>query len=575
MIPRRQSLFFRLNRIIILVNLACYMLVGVVVYNHLNTQATTQTRAFVSDACRQAAGSVGAFTHRYEWNADLLSSDTAINDFLNTQRDSAYLSYPVFLQYKSIHSRLSQLISTDPAMLSVTVMKDDPHLLSDGVYICRTDGMFLRYMAENPRSLNRWACLDGWLYLLNTPRASRESLLVMRLDEQALYQSVGVEGKGVDYYLTDDRGVVLSSSDRSLPGSLLPRPLQNALEAGQICEIEGNVMCDSTETGSLRLLVTYPVSDMRQANTRTVLRIILTVLLAMCFSIVLLSLLSRTFSGNIRRILQKLRVMGGGDFLQEADVRTGDELEQIDKSVCDLGSNVDRLNKNLIDAAEHEKAMELRFLQMQINRHFLNNSLSSLRWMAVRKGEGELSELMENLMDFYRVTLSQDDILLLRDEIALVENYVRLENVIHMGEIHFHCDIPAELRDIRVCKMTLQPFIENSIHHGKIQGTVLDIWLTGEEISDNVLLRVEDNGLGMSPERMEELEEILQGKKSGGDSIAICNTLSRLRGLYGPDADIAIMAHQGTVIEIMLPLGEKQPRSDRSGEKEETDEAEF
>ena len=133
MIPRRQSLFFRLNRIIILVNLACYMLVGVVVYNHLNTQATTQTRAFVSDACRQAAGSVGAFTHRYEWNADLLSSDTAINDFLNTQRDSAYLSYPVFLQYKSIHSRLSQLISTDPAMLSVTVMKDDPHLLSDGV----------------------------------------------------------------------------------------------------------------------------------------------------------------------------------------------------------------------------------------------------------------------------------------------------------------------------------------------------------------------------------------------------------------------------------------------------------
>ena len=557
MIPRRQSLFFRLNCIIILVNLACYMLVGAVVYSHLNNQATTQTQTFVVDACQQAAASIAAFTYRYEWNADILSSDTSINDFLNTQRDSSYLSYPIFLQYKNIYSRFSQLLSVDPTLLSVTIMKDDPHLLSDGLYVCRPSDLFLRYMAENPKSLSRWAFLDGRLYLLNTPRASRDSLLVMQLDERALYQSVGVQGKGVDYYLTDGHGTVLSSSDRSLLGSFLPQALQNALTGGQLSEIEGNVMCYPQETGTLRLLVTYNVSGMRQANTRAVLRMILTVLLTMCVSIVLLSLLSRTFSGNIRRILQKLRIMGGGEFLQEPTVHTKDELEQIDKSICDLGSNVDRLSKNLIDAAEHEKALELRFLQMQINRHFLNNSLSSLRWMAVRRGEGELSELMENLMDFYRVTLSQDDILLLQDEITLVENYVRLENVIHMGEIHFHCDIPKELRTIQVCKMTLQPFIENSIHHGKIQGTVLDIWLTGEEMADNVLLRVEDSGHGMSPERMEELQEILQGKKSGGDSIAIYNTLSRLRGLYGPDADIAIMAHQGTVVEIMLPLGEK------------------
>ena len=554
---RSRSLFTKFNLVTVLINLICFMGIGIVFSQHMEAQGNVQTQNFVMDAGQRAASTVSAFTDRFEWSADILSADSAINSFLNELRAAPTLPYTTFVQYKNIGSRFSLLLSADPSLVSVSIMKEDPYLLSDGQYVLPADQLFQPYIHAPAFIVNRWVMLDGNVYLLNTPRSARNSLLVMQLDEQALYQSLSVQSEGVDYYLLDSSCTILSSSHRDLVGCSLPDPLQTALSAGEMSEIEGNILCWPQTAGSLRMLITYDVSAMRAANSQTAFRIILVVILSMFISILLLWLLSRSISRNIRRILQKLQIMSQGNFVQDPSVSTGDELQAIDSSICDLGRNVDMLNRNLVEAAQHQKRLELRFLQMQINRHFLHNSLSSLRWMAVRKGEGELSELMENLIAFYRITLSQDDLLSLREEVKLVENYVSLENVIHLGDLHFHCDIPRELMDIMVCKMTLQPFIENCIHHGKIQGQPLDIWLSAEEIAGSMLLRVEDNGHGMSRERVEELQEIFQGKKPGGDSIAIYNTLSRLRGLYGQDVDISIMVRQGTVIEIMIPLQEE------------------
>lgn len=552
-----RSLFTKFNLVTVLINLICFMGIGIVFFHHLETQSNVRTQSFVLDAGQRVASTVSTFTDRFEGNADILSADNSINSFLNELGDAPTLSYSTFVQYKNIGSRFSLLLSVEPSLLSIHITKDTPYLLSDGQYVLPTDPLFRPYVYSPSYIVNQWTVLDGNVYLLNTPRASRNSLLVMQLDEQALYQSLAVPSEELAYYLLDSSQTILSSSHRDLLGKPLPDSLQNALNAGEMSEIEGNILCCPQQAGNLSLLITYDVSAMRSGNSQTAFRMILIVVFSMLLSILLLWLLSRSISGNIRRILRKLQIMSQGEFVQQPSVQTGDEMEEIDSSICELGMTVNRLSQNLVEAALHQKQLELRFLQMQINRHFLHNSLSSLRWMAVRKGEGELSELMENLIAFYRVTLSQDDILSLRDEVKLVENYVSLENVIHLGDLHFHCDIPKELMNTTVCKMTLQPFIENCIHHGKIQGQPLDIWLSAEDLAGSLLLRVEDNGHGISRERVEELQEIFQGKKPGGNSIAIYNTLSRLRGLYGQDVDISIMVRQGTVIEIMIPLQEK------------------
>ncbi len=552
------SLFAKLNLITVLVNLAGYALMAIVLYTQLNASARTQTQSFVEATGHQVTSAVSSFTARYEWNAEILSTDQDINSFLNTRHDKNQLTYALFVQYKNIGSRFSQLLSADPGLLSVCLMKNDPNLLEDGKYVVRASGLFSQLLEQKKALKNRWLSTEGSLYLANTPRLASGSLLVMQLREEDLYDSIGVGGEGMfDYYVLDNENKVLSSSQRERLGEVLPGSLLPLLSANGVVEVAGNIMCYSAKVGDLGVLVAYDVSGIRADNARTLTGLMLLVVLAMLVSIGAMTWMGRSFSRNIRRILKKLGLMREGGFAQTPTLKTADELQLIDESICDLGDNVVRLNQSLMDAAQRQKALELRFLQMQINRHFLHNSLSSLRWMAVRSGQEELSGLMESLISFYKVTLSQDDILSLQEEVTLVENYVRLENVIHLGDLRFHCDIPDELLSIPVCKMTLQPFVENAIHHGKIQGTPLDIWLTAEEMAGSVILRVEDNGHGMTDERATELKNILQGSKSGGDSIAMYNTLSRLRGLYGPDVDISIMVRQGTAIEMMLPPQEE------------------
>ncbi len=555
---RLNSLFAKLNWMTVLVNLAGYALVALVLYTQLNASARIQTRNFVEATGRQVSSAVSTFTARYEWNAEMLSADQDINSFLSTRHDKNQLPYALFVQYKNIGSRFSQLLSVDPCVLSIYLIKDDPNLLEDGKYVVRANGAFSQLIAQGETLKNRWITTKDGLYLINTPRLVRGSLLVLQLQEKDLYESIGVDGEGIfDYYVLAGDNKVLSSSQRDMLGNALPDDLLPLLSVKGVAETAGDVLYYTAGIGDLSVLVAYDVSDIRANNARTLTGLMLLVALVMLVSILLMTWMGRSFSRNIRRILSKLRHMREGSFAQAVSIKTADELQLIDESICDLGNNVARLNQSLVDAAQRQNALELRFLQMQINRHFLHNSLSSLRWMAVRSGQEKLSDLMESLIAFYKVTLSQDDILSLQDEVTLVENYVRLENVIHLGDLRFHCDIPMELLNIRVCKMTLQPFVENAIHHGKIQGKPLDIWLTAEEISGSVILRVEDNGHGMTDERAAELQQILQGDMSGGDSIAMYNTLSRLRGLYGKDVDIAIMVREGTLIEMILPLQEE------------------
>ncbi|MEG0767816.1 MAG: hypothetical protein RR482_08875, partial [Clostridia bacterium] len=152
----RHSLFSKLNWLTILINLACYMLIGAALYRHLDARANAQTQSFVTAACQQVTSAITTFTSRYEWHAEMLSTDYEINSFLNARRDTKHLSYALFEKYRNIGSRFSQLLATDPTLLSIQLMKDDPNLLGDGQYVRRPDAAFREYLAENPKSVNRW-----------------------------------------------------------------------------------------------------------------------------------------------------------------------------------------------------------------------------------------------------------------------------------------------------------------------------------------------------------------------------------------------------------------------------------
>ena len=459
-----------------------------------------------------------------------------------------------------LRSRFSQITYTDSAVVSVALLIDQEDLVSDGVNVFSLDESPIETIDMKKSYINEWLSDEEYLYLVNTPRKfpMTDSLLVFKIAEEALYNAMGVgENSLFDYYFTTEEGKILSSSDRSVLNTVLEEPLLECLSTDGFMEYAQNKTAYCVDYDGRKIVIVHDTFLLRSNFLYSVFSNILLIACIITLTVLCVHFRGKVFSNCIRSIQDLLSKIKNGEFHHQPMIKSGDELQFIDECICDMGDQVSELNQSLIKSVEQRKNLEIRSLQMQINRHFLYNSLSSLRWMAVRRNQDDLAELMESLISFYKVTLCQNEMITLRDEIKLVGDYIQLENLIHNGNLHFHCDIPEEILPIRVCKMLLQPFVENSIHHGKIQRIPLDIWLSAEIIGDSVIMRIEDNGLGMRQEVADRLQKVIAGEEANSESIGIYNTVMRLKELYGPSTEVLFTAENGTRIEIIFPLTEQ------------------
>lgn len=225
--------------------------------------------------------------------------------------------------------------------------------------------------------------------------------------------------------------------------------------------------------------------------------------------------------------------------------------------------------ENLINASK--KQAEYLALQNQINPHFLYNTLEGIRSEALLAGLDGVAEMTEALATFFRYTISRvEHLVTLEDELANIENYYyiqqfRFGDKLALSIVYDHDEDVSEL-DILNCrlpKLTLQPIVENSIYHGierKIGRGHLVIRIG---VSDTRLrIRVSDDGLGMSEEKLYQLNEKLRslsldavgGREGGKGGIAVVNVNNRIKLLFGEEYGIQVYSHEGTGTDVVIHL---------------------
>jgi sensor histidine kinase YesM len=216
-----------------------------------------------------------------------------------------------------------------------------------------------------------------------------------------------------------------------------------------------------------------------------------------------------------------------------------------------------------VQAAELARAQaELRALRAQINPHFLFNALNTIRYF-VRADPETARRLLVDLSEVFQRALRSGEFVPLRDELSYVHAYLSLEQA-RLGErLHvIRPDPTPDLLDRLVPTLILQPIVENAVVHGVARkpggGTV---WIIVEPADGVLLLRVQDDGPGMSPERMAQVlaprEETQTRGRDGkaSTSIGLRNVDGRLRSLYGDEfrLDIKSQPGQGTWVQIRIP----------------------
>ncbi|WP_125154626.1 sensor histidine kinase [Clostridium rectalis] len=211
--------------------------------------------------------------------------------------------------------------------------------------------------------------------------------------------------------------------------------------------------------------------------------------------------------------------------------------------------------KTQVELEKELKASQLKTLQSQVNPHFLFNILNTISSLALMENAPKTREVVCDLSDMLRYTLKKvDQIVTFQDEIRYSTSYLTLQKIRFGDRLDFSFDIGEGCKKIKIPFMILQPFIENSVIHGlelkENGGTVKVIaW----ETKENLVINIIDNGLGIPPYKLKDINKVMEYKEIEG--IGINNVRQRMRYYYGDNYSIDIKSriNSGTEVSIILP----------------------
>lgn len=207
---------------------------------------------------------------------------------------------------------------------------------------------------------------------------------------------------------------------------------------------------------------------------------------------------------------------------------------------------------------------QMKALESQINAHFLYNTLEAINSLAEIEGAEDISVMALALGDMFRYSIKTKGALVpLEKELAHVQNFVAISRIRFDNGFAFLMDVPEELLSCKILKLILQPLVENALYHGLLHcSTGSTIWLSAQRQEKMLCFSVEDDGVGISAERLKMLKKMLEEKpkfnelyRRDGGSIGLKNIDSRIKLYYGENYGVEIESRpgSGTAVRIRVP----------------------
>lgn len=259
---------------------------------------------------------------------------------------------------------------------------------------------------------------------------------------------------------------------------------------------------------------------------------------------------------RLKLLIKSMQEVCKGNFGLQVRMHGNDELAAVETEFNVMSRQLDKTLKELADARSWAEQEELRLLQAQINPHFLYNTLSLVKYMAMDIGAADICSSIDAISRFFRLALNRgSDILTIGEELEHVRAYLEIHKLRYPNKISETYKIDHSVLKCEIIKMTLQPIVENVLMHAFVKTSGCgNIIIEAIRIDENVCLRVIDNGCGMTKKVADELlKGPYQDKKRQG--FGIRNVHERLKRYYGGSYGLKIKStvDSGTVMEIKLP----------------------
>ncbi|OKP89710.1 histidine kinase [Paenibacillus sp. P32E] len=408
------------------------------------------------------------------------------------------------------------------------------------------------------RLLNISPVIDGMSR--SWPQRVERPVLLINFNEeyyrQYMAQTPAVQGSY--FYVVSREGQIVTYPDNSLLGMTDA----NGWYKDQFTSVSGTAL---VKQGKEDVLIGYAASEITGWVTvyvvpyRQLVRNLPTVsytdlgitLVLLLLSVGIAYVISSHLTKPIKKMMAAIQLTGAGDFSTKIPDQPQLEFRILVKRYNQMNERILELIEENYKSTRREKEAEMLALNLQLNPHFLYNTLNIINWMALEREESEISQMIVSLSTMlqYTVNNGQEEVLL-EDDLNWLKSYTHIMGKRYAGVFEVEYDIENLPPGTVVPKLFLQPIVENAIIHS-MEAVVSGgrIMITGRRSGERLYFTVSDNGVGMSKEHIEDM--LIHD--AGG--IGLRNVKKRLNLMYGGLAELQIQSEPGvgTVVTVIIP----------------------
>lgn len=364
-------------------------------------------------------------------------------------------------------------------------------------------------------------------------------------------------------HLYDAQGAVISSPDQERVGARLPGALLKEERYGNRVgySVVNNTLIAQCYSQALQwgIMTEIPIQEVTAPllslqNTNLMLGII-----GIAIAIGVSTLFAGAMVKPLRSLVTSMRQIRANRLGARVAVVSSDELGELSSEFNAMSDDLQNIIRLNCEIELHRKEAHLRAIQAQINPHFLYNTLDTIYWMLVLQGEEKTSDLVIALSEMMRYSISgsSERLVTLRREISMLKHYQTIQDARYEGKLDWVYQIPQELWGYYICKMTLQPIVENAILHGMNTERPMRIAVAAMRQGEELILSISDNGKGIDQETLAGILDEKDNRESVHHTgFGLPGVHRQIQIRFGEAYGLTVSSGigEGTTVRMRLPL---------------------
>ena len=364
-----------------------------------------------------------------------------------------------------------------------------------------------------------------------------------------------------NFYMTDSQGKIISTNQKGVLENKSGKNLR-------VAEKEEKLRCDAMENGKEVIVLQkylpyynytmYGVIDSRNALGRLYN---IPMLWGVCAAIAMGVIIATYFfvkqtTKPLSVLVNKMANARNEKYDGQIEVTGSYEIQELTSTYNAMLEDLNRYIEELMNVQKEKRKAEISALQMQINPHYVYNTLASIKWL-IYQGEIEKStKAIDAFISLLRSTIGNtDEYTTVEKEIENLKNYVFINNTRYGDKVQVEYFVNFGCEECQIPKMILQPFVENAFFHAFPCERKGKITILVRKLDDNLQIQIIDDGVGIDQKRLKEISEG-NTKTEHFTGIGVNNVDDRLKLLYGSQYGILIESegNKGTRITVCIPV---------------------